>query len=375
MTTPNLGPPYEPSVESPLFVLAMDHRASFAETLFGITGEPTDEDLRRMRDAKAVIYDGALQAVGDGLPAGRAGVLVDERLGSDVAARAKADGLVLAMPIERSGTSLFELEYGDSFSEHVEAFDPDFFKVLVRYNPADDEHVRETQTERLARVSEWAEQTGRRWLFELLVPPTRDQLGTYEDQDHFDRQARPALTAEAITEFETAGVHPPIWKLEGYQTADGARQVLGVTTHGDHPALCIVLGRNAPMPTVEHWIEVAAPLEGFVGFAVGRSVWDQALQDLLGGRIDRKAAVDLVSHRYRELIDTYLEARRPGLSGRPRPEPFTWQHPRLTEDRELMIRRALAGADMRGTRLPAWMVATLLAEVEALRGSTPPPPS
>jgi len=375
MTTPNPGPPYEPSVESPLFLLAMDHRSSFAQTLFAVTGEPTDEDLRRMRDAKTVIYDGALQAFGDGLPAGRAGVLVDERLGSDVAVRAKGDGLVLAMPIERSGARLFELEYGNTFSEHVETFDPDFFKVLVHYNPADDERERVIQTERLSRVSEWAEQTGRRWLFELLVPPTRDQLGTYEDQDHFDRQARPALTAEAITELEAAGVHPSIWKLEGYETADGAQHVLEVATHGDHPAVCIVLGRNAPMSTVEHWIDVAAPLEGFVGFAVGRSVWDQALHDLLAGRIDRKVAVDLIAHRYRELIDTYLEARHPGLSGRLRPEPFTWQHPRLTEDRELIIRRALAGADMRGTRLPAWMVATLMAEVEALRGGTPAPPS
>jgi myo-inositol catabolism protein IolC len=353
----------------------MDHRSSFAQTLFAVTGEPTDEDLRRMRDAKTVIYDGALQAVGDGLPAGRAGVLVDERLGSDVAVRAKADGLVLAMPIERSGTRLFELEYGDSFAEHVEAFDPDFFKVLVRYNPADDAHERTMQTERLSRVSQWAEQTGRRWLFELLVPPTHDQLGTYEDQDHFDRQARPALTAEAIAELEAAGVHPSIWKLEGYETAEGAQHVLRVATHGDHRAVCIVLGRNAPMSTVEHWIDVAAPLEGFVGFAVGRSVWDRALQDHVAGRIDRKVAVDHIAHRYRELIDTYLEARHPGLSGRPRPEPFTWQHPRLTEDRELIVRRALAGADMRGTHLPAWMVATLLAEVEALRGSTPPPPS
>ncbi len=375
MTTPQSGPAYEPSEESPLFILAMDHRASFAQTLFGVTGEPTDADLRRMREAKTIIYEGALQAVADGLPAGRAGVLVDERLGSDVAVRAKADGLILAMPIERSGTSLFELEYGKSFAEHVETFDPDFFKVLVRYNPADDEQVRESQTESVARVSAWAERTGRRWLFELLVPPTRVQLGTYEDQDHFDRQARPTLTAQAITEFEAAGVHPSIWKLEGYETADGAQQVLRVAALGDYPAPCIVLGRNAPMPTVEHWIEVAAPLEGFVGFAVGRSVWDQALRDLLGGRMDRKVAVDLVAHRYRDLIDTYLEARRPGLSGSLRPEPFTWEHPRLTEDRELIIRRSLAGADMRGSRLPAWMVATLLAEVEALRGDDPPPPS
>ena len=73
--------------------------------------------------------------VTDGLPAGRVGVLVDELLGADVAQRVKADGLVLAMPIERSGTTLFELEYGAQFAQHVEAFDPDFFKVLSATTP------------------------------------------------------------------------------------------------------------------------------------------------------------------------------------------------------------------------------------------------
>ncbi len=315
-------PAYEPSVDSPLFVLAMDHRASFGRSLFGVSGDPSPAELSRMRDAKALIYEGARQVVTDGLPAGRVGVLVDELLGADVAQRVKADGLVLAMPIERSGTTLFELEYGAQFAQHVEAFDPDFFKVLVRYNPADAAGLRMIQTQRLAEVSAFAARTGRRWLFELLVPPTREQLSTYEDQDHFDRQARPALTAQAIVEFDAAGVHPTIWKLEGYETADDAQLVLRTACgDADHPAQCIVLGRDAPIARVEHWIEVAAPIEGFVGFAVGRSIWEHALGDFLGGRIDRPAAVTTIARRYRVLIDTYLEARRPGAPGRPVAEP------------------------------------------------------
>ena len=51
-----------------------------------------------------------------------------------------------------------------------------------------------------------------------------------------------------------------------------------------------------------------------------------------------------------------------------RSEPFTLSHPRLTPDREAIIRRAVAGTDPRGSRLPAWMVQSLLAEVDALRG-------
>jgi myo-inositol catabolism protein IolC len=363
------GSAYQPSGEAPLFILAMDHRSSFGRDLFGVHGDPDETARSRMREAKDTIYEGARQAVAGGLALGRAGVLVDEQLGTDVARRAKADGFVLAMPIEKSGTELFELEYGDQYQEHVEDFDPDFFKVLVRYNPADASGDRATQIERLAAVSTWAQSAGRRWLFELLVPPTRAQLAQSEDQFHFDRDVRPDLTVETIGSFNEGGVHPTIWKLEGYETAEGAARVLravaGIT---DHPAECIVLGRNAPMDHVEHWIDVAAALPGFAGFAVGRSIWEAALQDLNAGRIERPQAVTAIADRYRRLIDTYLNARRHESDGAHSREPFTLQHPQLTPDREERIRHALRGADMRGTKLPAWMAASLLAEVDALRG-------
>ena len=115
----------------------MDQRASFARDLLGVDGDPTEAELTKMRDAKMLIYEGARQAVAAGLTTGHPGVLVDEELVVEVARRARADGFVLAMPIEKSGTELFELENGDRYPDHVEAFDPDFFKVLVRYNPAD----------------------------------------------------------------------------------------------------------------------------------------------------------------------------------------------------------------------------------------------
>jgi myo-inositol catabolism protein IolC len=358
---------YEPSSREPLFILAMDQRSSFAK-LFGLEENADEAGLAKMRDGKLMIYEGFHKAAASGFEVGRAGVLVDEHLGSEVAMRAKADGHVLAMPVEKSGTTLFELEYGKDYPEHLAAYDPDFFKVLVRYNPADEAADRTTQIQRLEEVSAWAAKTGWRWLFELLVPPTREQLAQNEDQFHFDRQARPGLTAEAISAFSKGGVHPTVWKLEGYETTEGAEEVLrAVAAQADGPSECIVLGRNALMEQVEHWLSVAAPLPGYAGFAVGRSIWMAALQDLLAGRIDRDDAVATIASRYRTLVDAYSAARRPGSGSGDSTEPFTWQHPRLTPDREARIRGALAGADMRGTRVPAWMAATLLAEVDALR--------
>ena len=167
---------YEPSAREPLFILAMDQRSSFAKSLFGLEEDAPEAGLAKMREAKLVIYEGLHRAAASGLEVGRAGVLVDEHLGSEVARRAKADGLVLAMPIEKSGTNLFELEYGKDYPEHLAAFEPDFFKVLVRYNPADEAADRTAQIERLVEVSAWGGKAGWPWLFELLGDPRLQPL-------------------------------------------------------------------------------------------------------------------------------------------------------------------------------------------------------
>jgi myo-inositol catabolism protein IolC len=296
-----------PSPDEPLFILAMDHRASFANDLFGVTGAPRPSDLVKMRRAKNLIYEGLRRFTG-GVRSGREGVLVDEDFGADVVHSAKSDGLVVLMPIEKSGQKVFELEYGDRFAEHVERFDPDFCKALVRYNPLDDETTRRTQVTRLATVSQWAQRADRRWLIELLVPPTPEQLAACGDQKGFDRGARPELTAEAITQLQAGEVRPTIWKLEGYETTAAADVVLTAVAHdAAHPAQCIVLGRDAPLSRVEHWLTVAAQ-RPFVGFAVGRTIWEESLRQFLRGAISEDQVIERVADNYATLVETYVRA-------------------------------------------------------------------
>ena len=98
------------------------------------------------------------------------GVLVDEQFGSTVPEEARAQGLRLAMPAERSGQHMFDFQYGDEFGEHIESFDPDFTKVLVRYNPDGDAADNREQLTKLKRLSDWLRAHERKFLFELLVP-------------------------------------------------------------------------------------------------------------------------------------------------------------------------------------------------------------
>src|SRR5947209_11205846 len=89
-----------------LYILAFDHRGSFQKKFFGIDGEPDPEQTAIIADAKHLIFEGMVRAVGGGADPAAAGVLVDEQFGSNVPEQAREKGLKLAMPAERSGESL-----------------------------------------------------------------------------------------------------------------------------------------------------------------------------------------------------------------------------------------------------------------------------
>src|SRR3954454_22260537 len=138
-----------------LFILAFDHRGSFQKKMFGILGEPDEQETETIADAKHLIWEGMQLAAKKGLDQNASGVLVDEQFGSphDIPGEAKERGFKLAMPVEKSGQNEFDFEYGEDFGVHIQKFDPDFSKVLVRYNPDDpDEEMNERQLGRLKRL-------------------------------------------------------------------------------------------------------------------------------------------------------------------------------------------------------------------------------
>ena len=134
-----------------LYILAFDHRGSFKK-MFGAGDDATPEQLERLETAKQIVWAGVKKAVEQGASRGAVGVLVDEEMGAVVAREAKEYGVKLAMPVEASGQPVFDFEYGDEFGAHIEAFDPDFSKVLVRWNPADSDEDKSVQGERLKKL-------------------------------------------------------------------------------------------------------------------------------------------------------------------------------------------------------------------------------
>jgi len=235
---------------------------------------------------------------------------VDEQFGGSFAPEAKEKGLKLAMPVEKSGQDEFDFQYGDQFGDHIEKFDPDFSKVLVRYNPDGDADMNARQSERLKRLSDWLHEHDRKFLFELLVPATDEQLEKAGgDTDRYDAELRPELMRRAIEELQNAGVEPDVWKIEGVdERSDAETLAVQTRTGGRDGVVCVLLGRGASNDKVDHWLREAAPVDGFVGFAIGRSIWWDSLKAFLDEGLEREQAAEQIASNYLRFIRVYQDA-------------------------------------------------------------------
>ena len=291
-----------------LYILAFDHRGSFQKKMFGIEGDPSPQETEKISDAKRLIFEGMVEAVNRGAEPGATGVLVDEQFGSNIPQQAREHGLKLAMPVEKSGQDEFDFEYGDDFGAHIEKFDPDFSKVLVRFNPDGDAEMNKRQLERLKRLADWLHEHDRKFLFELLVPATDEQLASVEgDTDRYDAELRPGLMRQAIAAIQKGGVEVDVWKIEGVDERSDAEMLAkqARTGAGREGVKCVLLGRGASTEKVEQWLQAAATVDGFIGFAIGRSIWWDALKGYLADELERDAAVAQIAENYLHFVEVY----------------------------------------------------------------------
>ncbi len=296
--------------EKKLYILAFDHRGSFQKKFFGIEGDPDPEQTAMIADAKHLIFEGLQRAVASGAEASVTGVLVDEQFGGAVPEEARAQGLKLAMPAERSGQNMFDFQYGEEFGQHIERFDPDFTKVLVRYNPDGNTEENREQLGKLRRLSDWLHSKERKFLFELLVPAEEAQLRAVEGStERYDAELRPELMRRTIAEIQGAGIEVDIWKIEGVdERSDCEMLAAQARTGGRDGVVCVVLGRGADDAKVDHWLEQAAPVNGFVGFAIGRSIWWNPLKEYVDGKIERSTGAREIAENYLRFVKVYERA-------------------------------------------------------------------
>ncbi len=293
-----------------LLVLAFDHRESFAREVLG-TSLVDPSSTARVQEAKLVVFEGLLRAAESGeVPPDEVALLIDERYGGEIPGLARRRGMPLAIAVERSGQEIFEFEYGEDFEDHIERADPDFSKVLVRLNPDSDRIGERLQLDRLKLLADYLERQGRRFLFELLVPPTEAQLSEAGDLHTYEIEMRPGLIETAMARVQSHGIEPDVWKIEGIDSLAAAARVVAQARAQERWAdvPCIVLGAGASDERLRTWLEVAARTEGYEGFAIGRSIWRDSLLGYVRGDLDREAVTGEVARRYVHFARIYEEA-------------------------------------------------------------------
>ncbi len=305
--------------DKPLFVQPFDHRGSFTKGFFGLTGgpviSPSGDEFSPVAQAKVVVYQGLLRAIEMGVERETVGILVDSGFGGPILADAKARGIPVAVCTEKTGQPVFDFEYGAGWQDHLRFVAPRMVKVLVRLHPANDPAETAEQMTRLKMISDYCRGGhDHLFMFELLVPAT-----TAEEKEAgaaYDREMRPGRMIESIRLLQEFGVEPDIWKIEGLDTrqaaeAVGAQTREGSTADGKSRSRVgnILLGRGSDRESVYNWLRVAAPIPGFIGFAVGRTNFSEPLKEFIADPSCRAATIQTIADNFKGCVDTWKAAQ------------------------------------------------------------------
>lgn len=289
-----------------LFILAFDHRSSFTK-LIGVTGSPTDEQKQTIRDFKYVIFEGFQKALDMGVPKEYAAILTDEEYGDRVVRMGISSGYTVAIPVEKSGQNEFVFDYGDQFEEHINKYRPSIIKVLIRYNPEDDQELNKRQRERLQVLSNFCKKENYSFMIEPLIPATKEQLEKVNgDETQYDLNLRPGLMVQMVKELQLDHVEPDIWKIEGLEkTSDYEDVMKQARIDGRDHVVAVVLGRGADQNQVETWLKIGAQVPGIIGFAIGRTIFGKPLKQLNGGSISKEEAINQIAKNYAHFYTVY----------------------------------------------------------------------
>jgi myo-inositol catabolism protein IolC len=293
-------------MEKELYILPFDHRNSFIKVILGVKDrKPTEVEINKAKELKMMIYEAFKKAVDEGIPKESAGILTDPWLGIDVLKKAKEEGFIFCIPVEKSGQDEFRFER-IFWIPYIKKWNPFFVKALVRYNPEGDKELNRRQAARLAVLGRFLKRKGIKFMFELLVPPTESEKKAKD----YENRLRPKLMVKAIDELHKAKVFPDVWKIEGLDSAEAMQKVADKVIESFPEAKIIILGRGESRAQAEKWLKAGAKVDAAIGFAVGRTVFQKPCEDYINNRISREKAVENIKEDYVHFVDIWRKARK-----------------------------------------------------------------
>lgn len=291
-----------------LAILPFDHRSYF-QKLLGFEEPLTDEQISKITEYKQIVYQGYEQSLQLGVPKEHSAILVDDVFGFEILKDATQKGYTTLQSTEVSGKDYFEFEHGNDWQHWIDQVHPTYVKALVRYNPENNGASNQQSLAGLQKLSDYAKTQGYKFLIEPLIPASESQLLSVDNDKHrYDTEIRPSLTVTMIREMQHAGIEPDLWKIEGmFSESDYENVVTAAQENGrDHVGI-IVLGRNETDETVALWLRTGSRVSGVVGFAVGRTIFLDALMKYTSQEITRDQAILEIAHRFKYFYNVFVE--------------------------------------------------------------------
>ncbi|HEX3889126.1 MAG TPA: 5-dehydro-2-deoxygluconokinase, partial [Phenylobacterium sp.] len=272
-----------------LMVLAIDHRSQFDDM-----AREMDADPGRVPAFKGLALR-ALDRVAGGDP--RFGVLLDGRCGFEALAAAADHPYWIGRPIEVPKSRPLDFEGGADVGAQIAQWPLNqVVKVLCLYHPDDEPELRQRQERQLLRLFDACRATRHELLVEIIPP-----AGMATDATTISR---------ALDRLYDLGIKPDWWKLEPMDDPAHWRNVAGVIAARD--PFCrgvVLLGLSQPAETLLAAFRAVADVPVVKGFAVGRTIFNDAARAWLAGEIDDEAAVEMLAENLAMLVEGWRQAR------------------------------------------------------------------
>jgi 5-dehydro-2-deoxygluconokinase len=272
-----------------LTALAMDHRVQL-EAIADRVGAPRS----RINALKVLAVKAAAEVAG-GKPG--YGVLLDETYGREALFAAAKLPFWIGRPVEQPGSRPLRFEFAQDIGARLAEWPVTHtVKCLAFFHPDDDEALRREQTEKLAGLHDAARRNG----LELLVEIVASKHGALADD----------TTARVLDMLYAAGIKPDWWKLEA-QPSPAAWANIGRVIEAADPWCrgVVLLGLEAPEAELEAAFGATKGAPVVKGFAIGRTIFNDAAEKWLSGAIDDKAAVDDMAGRFARLTEAWKRSR------------------------------------------------------------------
>jgi myo-inositol catabolism protein IolC len=97
-----------------------------------------------------------------------------------------------------------------------------------------------------------------------------------------------------------------VWKIEGLDLREDCEKIVAMARRDGRKKIgCIILGRGSDEQSVLRWLKTAADVPGFIGFAVGRTTWWEAMAAWRAKVISSDAAISQIAQRFSRWAEVF----------------------------------------------------------------------